>query len=487
MSSHAHKKAEDQTNTLRTMYLIILLALVIALGYSLFMTIQQEWYFINNNNNTPITTTTTVTVTPTEQQDEQHFNNDIHSLFYKKRKVNKLQKGIELNYVESEFDLSPLQDTDIPVLTTNEYLSDNQKNNKLSFDLKIPHITVSAEELNSEVGSNIFIVTVVSVDFEDDLFPYFCQYYHSLGIPYRNYRVILHLQQKSGNDKLNRLMDFANEHGIPVVLIWTTVFQSFKKRDYIDEVIENTIPQENAWIVHADCDEFHDFTDPDIEQQDPYNTPLLALVNRMERSGHNFIYGSLKDRVANDCGIHNAIPWTPDTKWESLFEQFPCYAPVTQQLVKGEQSKVLLYRSYMRALWGGHHFIDSSKRYQKKRYPRYFQVNHFKWRQVVITKLEKRVETFKQLGKKFFWWKESQHFLNYMQKSQNKLKIKGCPCRGTDDNTILPEITSPVVEQNQQQEQDDDAQEQQKAALIQKEYIEKLRAEREARRAARTK
>ncbi|KAL9650427.1 hypothetical protein ABK040_004652 [Willaertia magna] len=321
----------------------------------------------------------------------------------------------------------------------------------------------------------VYLLTIVSIDHDVDVFEYFIQYYVDvLKISPKNVRIILHTSGTSPKEvydkKYGSIMSSLTRRGITVNNVWNGKFDSFEKHAKLNKLLEETVlvtldkdgkplqldkskKIKAPWLVHADVDEFLDFPPitslPDIitgeyikakqikyQNQQNYESPIAALerfkifMKYLQDTEYEAVKGFMEDQVATNCDLYDLVPPTESdvTKgfngFKELLDKYPCRIDVSYLLLRNDLNlmKSPIYKIYARATDGGHHMLTNEK--TLKRFPLMFPVYHFKWRKSVKPKLVERAKVFKE--KNIPWWTQSQQFVDQLQK--DKIETPGCPC-----------------------------------------------------------
>lgn len=153
----------------------------------------------------------------------------------------------------------------------------------------------------------------------------------------------------------------------------------------------------SGWLLPIDSDEF-------------VNAPVREVVAEMENSGWDYAEGIFVDRIAANGSL-------PPMEVGDPHAQFPVRARLTKHVVRGKCEKVWLVRW---PHWGHHYFVaDGSRNYmgrtrehdQFSKHPTVFTIDHFKWDESALNRLEKRYEDHSRNGVP--WKREPKRFLEY--------------------------------------------------------------------------
>jgi hypothetical protein len=151
--------------------------------------------------------------------------------------------------------------------------------------------------------------------------------------------------------------------------------------------------RERDWLIWADIDEFQE-----------YPCALRALIEFAERSGIDYFWGEVIDRIADSGALE---PFDPT---RSIWLQYPREYPVTRDVAGAETRKVTCGRASVRVA-PGPHTVTNEKRLRYYADP--VLVHHFKWDATVLGRLKARVlpEWREQ------WWFESQRLLDFFERT----------------------------------------------------------------------
>jgi hypothetical protein len=351
------------------------------------------------------------------------------------------------------------------------FIQETNLNTRYSDDIELPQIQfkLNTQEINNELASNekliqqlkeqnakllrnddtlllgrMYLISVISAEFDGDLLPFFLSYYHDyFGIRKENFRIVINCKKPRDKDpNCDATLKMLEYRNIKPHEIWVGDFESLTKRDKCNYMVAKTIPQRDAFVLHVDCDEFQIYPKEFLNNPKYMGLTIAdTIANTLNDIDADYLEGRLVDKLPRDCSVMQTLPnpslyTTGNTSlfhYKELFGRFPCSAGVAGELHGGEPKKIMIYRSYLRTKYGGHHWIDDTNKrhnlYNDLVHVQSFSVYHFKWRRTVIEKLKDRVSTFKRLdATKFHWWTESQKLLDHLEKNHNRLEVKGCPC-----------------------------------------------------------
>jgi hypothetical protein len=184
---------------------------------------------------------------------------------------------------------------------------------------------------------------------QENLIYHFVEYYKSLGIPLKNWKIILH------GDKSQELLTGINYE---IVHDWCSDLKTKAVNEFISTI-------KNGWLVYADLDEHFD-----------YGQSIESAIKMCQETGTEIISGEFVERTTEDFELK------PVLKEESLLTTFP--KDSTKDAAKAiplgqSNTKLMLVRitEDKRPLYRNTHTlrnIDEFKVFDKK-----LPVNHFRW------------------------------------------------------------------------------------------------------------
>lgn len=265
--------------------------------------------------------------------------------------------------------------------------------------------------------NNVYFITMVSVQYDGDLFKPFLNYYRRvLGLVPENFYVFLHLQSAEANmvERCDEMTDYAHSLGIrPLIFKGTFSSETKKARymsllDWLDEHKNGT-----RWVIHADADELHSFSE--IVDSGCEHINLMKVINILELRNYTHIRSEWQDRISDTCSLARFDGRTI----EDVFDKYPCTTDVARSYLKSQYTmKVILHNLQYRPKSGGYHELWSRRGLRP--YPTIATTYHFKWRSTVVDKLTERLEIYRREG--LSWWYQSKRALQ---------KLKGnitCDC-----------------------------------------------------------
>ena len=212
---------------------------------------------------------------------------------------------------------------------------------------------------STEKNLKIYLRTTVGCDRDLPLLVPFIEYYRNLGVT--DFRFVVHSGDEGSSlqEARRRLVD----QGLQPALIWITGSWNTGDNAQRHRRVVEDLPDE-AWIVSADIDEFHEF---------PCKLP--EFVACLEKQGVDVVKGRLVERVRADFRLK------PYQVQKNLFAQFP----VQTTFGIGNPGKVVLHRKWIRTT-PGHHSYEGDANHSVTEYCHVLKVMHFKWYEGVLKK-----------------------------------------------------------------------------------------------------
>ncbi len=174
------------------------------------------------------------------------------------------------------------------------------------------------------------------------------------------------------------------------------------------------------WFLIADQDELQ-----------VWPLPIAEVIEECERRGHDFVEGTLVDRLAPG-GVFAEIDPQAD-----IWEQFPIEALVTAALLGGEPRKIVAAKGSVH-LTGGQHGAENGRGCPLEEC--HVLVHHFKWTAGIVERLRMRVELLRERGLEFA--EESERFLRYVAEHGEALDLRDPRfCAGAIDAAIIRELS----------------------------------------------
>jgi hypothetical protein len=238
----------------------------------------------------------------------------------------------------------------------------------------------------------IFCPVICSLDFDEGHIDHFVDYYLGQGIDL----ILLILHSRNVIDE-SRYIEKYRRHGVELGFHRGDWNSQISKEIKINEILNMGLTK-NDWVIYVDVDEHVECKDKTIREK----------IHEMETMGQNCCYGFLVDRISENGDL-------PKIKKDvKLKDQFPKIGKITHDVVGGFTRKVPIIRANFRVN-GGHHGVEESQRQFLVINSEQIRVNHYKWGENIIKKLETRVKTHRE--KKLGHWRESQRFLDYWREN----------------------------------------------------------------------
>lgn len=170
------------------------------------------------------------------------------------------------------------------------------------------------------------------------------------------------------------------------------------------------------WFLLADVDEFQ-----------VYPEDIRSFLLKMDRRGFDCVDGCLIDRVARDGSLPEVL------KTKTIWEQFPLAGLLTYTILGANVLKVVAAKGHVKIV-SGQHFAVGGK--VAPRTEAFVPVHHFKWQKGVDARLRRRVDLFQQYEVKH--WPESQRFLDYCARHDDKIDVDDPRFCFADSTTVYP-------------------------------------------------
>ena len=265
----------------------------------------------------------------------------------------------------------------------------------------------------------------------------FVQHYVSLGIQPKNFLI---LAQGTEERSVSELADWFMGIGVRFIRKWIGRYDSVQRfLEYLFLQEDAGITHSDQWVVLADSDELHEF-----------RVPLPPVIEYLKNHSYNGLISYFADRVAPSGSLPEGI-----VDLKPLLTQYPLICPITRELLKGFDWKVVLFQAKFRAHNHKVEGLQACRRHVSLRRfglsheikgrlcshsigggPKIFSdkrtssdaivvVHHFKWTASVIPTLKQRAKRYKKLG--LSWGRQSERFLGYLEgRTDNTLPIQHC-------------------------------------------------------------
>jgi len=210
---------------------------------------------------------------------------------------------------------------------------------------------------------DIYLRSVVSVDYDLALLDRFICHYRDLGV--NNFLITLNIS--SNDSKLSHAVDILSKHNISPMYIWSQPYKDTIRTKYLDKMLNHL--NDHDWIITADCDEFIRLT-----------TTINYILNIMNKDGSDYVRGYVVDRLKDDY----TIPKTLDKR--TLEDQFPIECNMQKIKSKNEyMQKIPIHRKYIKLSLGNHNI--QKKYFHLKCYNHIYVIDHYKWFGNVMQKM----------------------------------------------------------------------------------------------------
>jgi hypothetical protein len=224
------------------------------------------------------------------------------------------------------------------------------------------------------------------------LLPWFVKHYRACGVD--RFYINLHFDSIYGPevqaDLATRAEAILRDLDLRLYSTYASPYDSAVTRARHDS-IQQEIASISPWIVWADIDEFHEFSDS-----------LSSLTAFMRARSLGCIAGFLVDRMARNGlpAFRNEVsPW----------RQFPLGTDITGTILGGCVDKIMLAGSGVSLVVGNHRIAVPGS---AGKLPGTYPVHHFKWDASVVPRLQRRLEDdWKQ---RCPWWTESENALKWL-------------------------------------------------------------------------
>lgn len=279
----------------------------------------------------------------------------------------------------------------------------------------------------------IKLLTNIGVRYDLPLLPHWIEHYTSLGV--RPADVIVILNDETPSDQMREAERMLEQAGVSRIIRWVDEFTSRKVKPIWHALLDEYARDED-WVMQADADDFHVYPDElrkVLADDVPFNAIQAPYIDRLATSGK----------------LEPVQP--PGGPYGSIHDQFPRRADVMIGLarVRSGTVKLAAYRGYLRPNDGFHRVDDE---YVKKaayhagrelnhrlfniydlaaRAAMPIRVEHFKWHEGALAKLQQRVRTYRRLG--YDWWRQSQRVLDHYQKHGD---LSSCFARPYPDSVM---------------------------------------------------
>ena len=260
------------------------------------------------------------------------------------------------------------------------------------------------------------LITFCGTDYDHKILPSFIKHYYNLGVE----DILITLQSNEDGKNIEEAKHVCKSFGIEPYDLWIGEYTSQEMYERRLDAIEYSNPD---WVIHADIDELHEWPED--------------LIETLRATKANAVQGVFVDWVSANgdlCDIQSDV---------CIKEQFPINCNLMQKWIFGKWSpptglvKMMAYKPGLDVSRGGHVANSPKTKYIDGRdlsgYPDIYttsrkvetkyKVHHFKWHKETVDKLKRRVRVYKE--KDYGWWRQSQNFLDYLDRNNGKINIEG--------------------------------------------------------------
>jgi len=247
-------------------------------------------------------------------------------------------------------------------------------------------------------------VVICSIHTNIELLPHFINHYESLGVT----KFILGIWQGQHNPIWNQILKY-NNNKIQLIKSYDEPLSEPLETQFADK-IRLIYLNSGDWYIPTDLDEFHVF--PGYEN-------ISVLIDDLNKSNSDFVWGKMVDRLTTDGSIPQHITPTP-----SIWKQFPRGCRLSLPILKACDRKVSLAKQKLKIL-AGHHYINGSDSEGWTNQANKFTVNsityHFKWFGNLLEKEETKMSHYKSLG--FDYYTENERLIKIIKENNGKIVI----------------------------------------------------------------
>jgi hypothetical protein len=207
--------------------------------------------------------------------------------------------------------------------------------------------------MSSNTLSNVYLYCFMDSR-QENLIYHFIRYYKAMGIPIKNWKVVLHLKNDCENS-----VKLLEDNGINYEVV--DEYITDLKRDKANEFIQTI---DNGWLVYPDLDEFFD-----------YGQDLPSMVKHCEDNHIELVKGREVERFCKDYEL------APITKEQDMFELFSVgidYGNIKHEIDQ-ENINVMLVKITpdKKPKYVNSHRLENEETY--KRLGRDLTLHHFRW------------------------------------------------------------------------------------------------------------
>lgn len=238
----------------------------------------------------------------------------------------------------------------------------------------------------------IATLTMCHAYYDEDYVPHFLKYYQEQGVDHCY--LIFNANEDIDEEYLQEKYCAENVTLFFAYGEWNSKFSEQHKHVILKELNITA----DDWIINVDIDE-HVETD---------SGTLKDKVEEMISNGENFCRGQLIDRIAIDGSLPKIDEDTP------LSQQFPFVSNLIRRVLFAEARKIPITRGDL-SVTGGSHYLTKDSQTKAVANKEVLLVQHYKWNQNTIEKLEERIKTHKNIPHR----RESARFLRFWKRHNN--------------------------------------------------------------------
>lgn len=256
---------------------------------------------------------------------------------------------------------------------------------------------------------SINIVVICSIHTNIELLPHFIHHYKSVGVT----KFILGIWRGENNPVWNQILKY-DDDTIHLVKSYDDELSEPLETRFADETRQTYLNQDD-WYVPTDLDEFHVW---------PNHKNVQLLIEDLNKSNSDFVWGKMIDRITNDGSIPLHITEVP-----SIWDQFPKNCELSSKMLLACNKKVSLAKQKLKII-AGHHYIEDADSEGFSPTSNKFQTNsvtyHFKWFGNLLEKEEKKMIHYKSLG--FNYYTENERLIDIINENGGKIVIPEYGC-----------------------------------------------------------
>lgn len=216
----------------------------------------------------------------------------------------------------------------------------------------------------SEQGVDLFIVNIVDFKQDNKIVEEFCD-------KSRNYNTIINNIRYGKDDNISQ-----SQNRILAQINFTN---------------------NNDWIIFADLDEFHE-----------YPGGIERFFKTIDNK-YDVVQGNFVDHIALNQKL---LPYDCDV---DLFKQYPLETRISEKILKVPGARISAIKGFIHT---GSMHTCKNKLYRNKNmrfYPNAINIHHFKWREGLIERIEKRLSYFRNIEGSRAVIRESKRLLKYFK------------------------------------------------------------------------